>query len=88
MRFDLILNSKVLVVKNMCSFVCCKVLQKSYPSSISKSLAIFNFTFPASTVTIQMQSEKEGYFSLVAYPGELIVPGEEPLIVSGLKQGS
>ena len=73
-------------IKN--SSVCYNVIRNAYPFSISKSSAIFNFTFPVSTVIIQMQSESPGYISPSAYPGELIVPGEEPLIVSGRKHGS
>ena len=56
--FILALISERLVAKN--SSVCCNGIRNAYPFSISKSSAIFNFTFPVSTVIIQMQSESPG----------------------------
>ena len=44
----------------MYSSLCYNVIRNAYLSSISKSSAIFNFTFPVSTVIIQMQSESPG----------------------------
>ena len=60
---------------------------KAYPSSKSKSV-IDNSTFPLSTVIVQVQSASLGIYSPFVYPGELIVPFEEPSIVTPLTHGS
>ena len=60
---------------------------KAYPSSKSKSV-IDNSTFPLSTVIVQVQSALSGIYSPFVYPGELIVPFEEPSIVTPLTHGS
>ena len=60
---------------------------KAYPSSKSKSV-IDNSTFPLSTVIVQVQSALLGIYSPFVYPGELIVPFEEPSIVTPLPHGS
>ena len=55
------------------------MISKSYPASKSRS-KIVNFTFkPFSTSITQVQSELLGYDSS-GYPGEFIVPVDEPSI--------